>query len=120
MEFLTSPEFQTALGTLILITIGGLATYLTRGIVGLIKAKTTAEQLNTLRTIAAIAVQAVEQSGLGGELEDKKQSAINLVNIFLTQAGITGINADQIDAAIEAAVLEVLDQEDVVEVDTEE
>lgn len=108
MEFLQSPEFQAAFGSLVLLFVGGVAAYLASSVAALLKAKTTTEQINTLQTIAAIAVQAVEQSGLTGTLTDKKQSAINLVNIFLVQHGITGVTAEQIDAAIESAVLEVI------------
>lgn len=117
MEFLSSPEFQQALGTLILITVGGLAAWLTKGLVAFVKAKTTAEQINTLRVFASIAVSAAEQGAIAGFITDKKASAINLVNIYLTQAGITGVNAEQIDAAIEAAVFDTLEQETEVEVD---
>jgi LL-H family phage holin len=83
-----------------------------------IKSKLNASQLGLLEDIAANVVLAVEQSTYGTELANnaaaKKSQAIALMNSFLEKYSITLTEA-QIDAAIEAAVANVLNANKLIE-----
>jgi len=83
-----------------------------------IKSKLNASQLGLLEDIAANVVLAVEQSTYGTEIATnaaaKKSQAIALMNSFLEKYSITLTEA-QIDAAIEAAVANVLNANKLIE-----
>ena len=70
-----------------------------------IQAKEYAPQITDLLEEAAkLAVRAAEQAGIAELIEDKKQYAIQIVELWLEARGVT-VDIDLIDAAIEAAVL---------------
>ena len=104
-DFLSAPEFQTALGTIILVTVSSLTALVLGALYAFIKSNTSQTQFDLLRELAQSAVLAAEQGQLAGFVTDKKKSAIAIVQAHLTQMGLTGITATQIDAAIETAVL---------------
>jgi len=106
LDFLHSPEFQASLATIVLGLTALLAFTLTGSVLQFISAHVTKSQFIYLQNIASVAVQAAEGAGLDGQLSDKKASAIKIVDAYLKGAGVTGFTAGQIDAAIEAAVLD--------------
>ena len=59
-----------------------------------------------LRQAALLAVQAAEQAGAAGVIEDKKQYAFQIAQQWLDDAGWDEINLDVLEAAIEAEVLQ--------------
>ncbi len=65
--------------------------------------KITKEQLGSISLVVDLAVKASEQ--YGGSAEDKKRQAIAIASEWLTANNIK-INLDQLDAAIESAVME--------------
>jgi hypothetical protein len=70
-----------------------------------IQAKEYAPQVTDLLEEAAkMAVRAAEQAGIAQLIEDKKQYAIQIVELWL-EARHVSVDIDLIDAAIEAAVL---------------
>lgn len=87
-------------------------------VVMFVKSKLNASQLGLLEDIAANVVLAVEQSTYGKDLVDaaaqKKSMAIELMNSFLAKYSIT-LTEEQINAAIEAAVANVLNANKLVE-----
>lgn len=104
MEFLATPEFGqlvtnvlVALASLIITAIGTVVT-------GFIKSRTTKEQWATIQQIVNAAVTAAESAGLAGQVSDKKSAAIQFASAMLASRGIK-IDAEALDAAIEAAVL---------------
>lgn len=104
-EMFSSPEFQTALANILIITITGVAAAISKAIFSFVKTNTNERQFLLLQSLAVAAVRAAEQGELAGYVSDKKASAFNVIDAYLKQMGITGITAAQIDAAIEAAVL---------------
>lgn len=104
-DLLANPDVQSALGTVLLALSGLIATVLSSAGLAFIKSKTSADTFEQLQLFAQYAVLAAEQGKLAGYISDKKASATNLVNAYLKQAGITGVTAEAIDGAIEAAVL---------------
>ena len=108
---LASPELQAALGNLILAVVTLAVTALTKVAYSAIKTHTTTSQFTLLEGLAAQAVSAAEQGALAGFVKDRKTTAINIVNEGLSNAGLTGITAAQIDAAIESAVKDNLNYE---------
>ncbi len=105
---LDDPALQAAIANIVIAVILGVVGALAKAFYGFIKAKTSTEQFSMLEQVAASAVQAAEQGAIGGFVTDKKATAIAIVNEALKNAGITGLSAEQIDAAIEAAVKENL------------
>lgn len=105
IDILKSPEFQTSLANVLLLVITGLAATIGRAGFGFIKSNTNEKQFLLLQSLAVAAVRAAEQGELAGVISDKKASAFNIVNAYLQQMGLTAITAEQIDAAIESAVL---------------
>lgn len=102
-DFLTTPAFQTAIANVVIGLVGILATALTGMVAGFLHSKMSAQQLQTLHQVVSVAVMAAEQLGLSGAIEDKKQSAINAASAMLESMGIQ-VTAEELDAAIEAAV----------------
>lgn len=111
MEFLSSPEFQQALANLILAVISAGVAAITKVAYTYIKTNTSAQQFAILEQIAASAVSAAEQGAIAGFVTDRKGTAIAIVNEGLRNAGIKNLTAEQIDAAIEAAVKDGLNSE---------
>lgn len=83
-----------------------------------VKSRLNVSQLELLDQIAANVVLAVEQSNYGKEMineaADKKAQAIELMNSFLAKYSIT-LDESQIDAAIEAAVANVINANKLIE-----
>ena len=104
-DFLANPEVQTALVNLILAVVSVSAAALSRAVLSFVRTRTNEWQFQLLQNIASSAVLAAEQAGLAGRVQDKKKSAFNVINAHLRQMGLTAITAEQVDAAIEAAVL---------------
>lgn len=104
MDFLSSPEMQQAIANVILLIITAGITAITKVVYTFIKTNTSAQQFAILEQIAASAVSAAEQGAIAGFVTDRKGTAIAIVNEGLKNAGITNLTAEQIDAAIEAAV----------------
>lgn len=94
--------------------IGFVGTYVTQ----FIKSKLNSNQLALLEDIAADVVLAVEQSTYGTNLKEhadaKKHMAIDLMNQFLKKYSIS-LTEEQIDAAIETAVANVLNANKLIE-----
>jgi LL-H family phage holin len=105
LDILKSSEFQTAIANVLILTITGVAAAISRAIFGFVKTNTNERQFLLLQSIAIAAVRAAEQGELAGLVKDKKQSAFNIINAYIQQMGLTEITAEQIDAAIESAVL---------------
>lgn len=74
---------------------------------GVIGRKLTAQELDILLSVARTAVLAAEQLGLGQAGEEKKAKALEIAAKFLEARGLH-VTAEQLDAAIEAAVYEAL------------
>lgn len=105
-DFLWSPELQQAFANLILLFIGlGTTAVLAAGY-NYIQTHVKGDELSFLKEFAALAVKFAEQGKLAGILDDKKASAMAAVQGLLDAARITGFTAADIEAAIEAAVLE--------------
>jgi LL-H family phage holin len=105
VDILKSTEFQTALANVLILTITGVAAAVSRAIFSFVKTNTSERQFLLLQSIAVAAVRAAEQGELAGLVKDKKQSAFNVINEYIKQMGLTEVTAEQIDAAIESAVL---------------
>ena len=67
----------------------------------------------TLETIARMAVQAAEQAGASGYIEDKKQYAIEFIQSYLDTQGWGVIDVSVIEAAIEAAVYNEFNRDEI-------
>lgn len=104
MEFLNSPEVQQAVANIVLLVITGVVGAIAKAIYTFIKTNTSQTQFSILEQIAASAVSTAEQGALAGFVTDKKATAVAIVTEGLKNAGITNLSAEQIDAAIEAAV----------------
>lgn len=104
MDFLSSPELQQAIANIILLVITAGVTAITKVVYTYIKTNTSAQQFAVLEQLAASAVSAAEQGAIAGFVKDRKGTAIAIVNEGLKNAGIRNLTAEQIDAAIEAAV----------------
>jgi len=107
LDFVT-PELQQTFAALVLLTITVLTGALIKALYTFVKTKTSVEQFQFLELVATSAVLAAEQGAIAGFVADKKATATAIVNAALLSAGITGLTAEQIDAAIEAAVKEYL------------
>jgi hypothetical protein len=105
VSILASPEVQASIATVLLTVITGLVTAASRALFGWLKANTSAKQFALLQELAAVAVKAAEQGAIAGFVNDRKATAVNIVNEGLKNAGIKNLTAEQIEAAIEAAVL---------------
>lgn len=104
MDILSSPELQQAIANIILLIISGGVAAIAKVAYTYIKTNTSATQFAVLEQIAASAVSAAEQGAIAGFVTDRKGTAIAIVNEGLKNAGIKNLTAEQIDAAIEAAV----------------
>lgn len=104
MDFLSSPELQQAIANIILLIITAGVTAITKVVYTYIKTNTSGQQFAILQELAASAVSAAEQGAIAGFVNDRKGTAIAIVNEGLKNAGIKNLTAEQIDAAIEAAV----------------
>lgn len=130
---LSSPELQQAIANIILLVITAGVAALSKAIYTYIKTNTSGQQFAILEQIAASAVSAAEQGAIAGFVKDRKGTATAIVNEALKNAGITNLTAEQIDAAIEAAVKDglnfnkqatttpsdAINEDEVPEVDTE-
>ena len=116
MEFMDvlGPAITTVLLNVLIAVLTAVGGY----IVMLVKSKLNASQLELLQQIAGDVVLSVEQSNYGKEMineaADKKSQAIVLMNSFLKKYSIT-LSEQQIDAAIEAAVANVINANKLVE-----
>lgn len=104
MDILSSPELQQAIANIILLVITAGVGAITKVAYTYIKTHTSAQQFAMLQELAASAVSAAEQGAIAGFVNDRKGTAVAIVNEGLKNAGITNLTAEQIDAAIEAAV----------------
>lgn len=100
-----TPEVTTAIVQAVIALLGTLVTALIAFVVRFVRLKTTAAQFEFIQNTAAIAVSAAEQMGLNGLVEDKKSMALAIAERELAKRGIK-VTALQLDAAIEAAVLD--------------
>ncbi len=105
LAFLSSPEVQASIATILLSVVTGLVTAASRAIFGWLKANTSAKQFELLQALADAAVRAAEQGAIAGFVQDRKATATNIVNEGLKNAGVKNLSAEQIEAAIEAAVM---------------
>lgn len=69
-----------------------------------VKSRVDSKTLDYLTGLAYIVVQAAEQAGAAGLIDEKKAYAMEVVQNWLKSKGMT-INVSLIEAAIEAAVL---------------
>jgi hypothetical protein len=100
-----SQDLAPLIANVLLLFITGLVGLASRNVLHWLKANTTLKQQDTLVEFALAAVKAAEGMGLTGEIESKKEYAENIVTKMLADAGIS-LSAQQIEAAIEAAVYE--------------
>lgn len=111
---LIAPIVSNVLLTLLTAVLTAVGSYVAMWV----KSRLNASQLELLDQIAANVVLAVEQSNYGKDLvteaADKKAQAIELMNSFLKKYSITLTEA-QIDAAIEAAVANVINANKLIE-----
>lgn len=116
MEFfdVLGPAVTTVLLNVFIAVLTAVGGY----VVMLVKSKLNAQQLELLQNIAGDVVLSVEQSNYGKEMineaADKKSQAIALMNTFLKKYSIT-LTEEQIDAAIEAAVANVINANKLIE-----
>lgn len=108
MDIFASAEFQQAIANIILLVVTGITGAIAKAVYTFIRTKTSGEQFALLEALASSAVYASEQQAIAGLINDKKQVAMEIVNVGLKNAGITNLTADQIASAIEAAVKENL------------
>lgn len=102
--FLQDPATQQAIANILLVVITGVVGALSKAVYTWVKTNTSASQFALLEQVAASAVDAAEQGAIAGFVSDRKATAIAIVNEALRNAGIRNLTAEQIDAAIEAAV----------------
>jgi uncharacterized membrane protein len=111
---LIAPAITTVLLNIFIAVLTAVGGY----VVMLVKSKLNGSQLELLESIAANVVLSVEQSAYGTELAAnaaaKKSAAIELMNSFLKKYSIS-LSEAQIDAAIEAAVANVLNANKLIE-----
>lgn len=119
MDFLASPELQGAIANIVLLVITGITGAIAKAAYTFIKTHTSGQQFALLESLASSAVYAAEQQAVAGYINDKKAAATAIVNEGLKNAGITNLTADQVSAAIEAAVKENLNFDSKVTVTTE-
>ena len=105
-EFLSSPELQGALANFVILFVGLFTTALLANGSLWIRSHVTMDKLALLKEFSALAVKAAEQGELAGILRDKKASAMAAVQGLLDAAKVTGFDVNDVEAAIEAAVLE--------------
>lgn len=112
MDVITPTLVQQLAAEVIPVLVASLLTVVTtvtalasRAVLQFIKSKTTVNQQDALLNLAKQAVLAAEQLGITGVIEDKKSWAFALVNELLKKQGIN-VTAEQIDAAIEATVMQ--------------
>jgi Bacteriophage holin of superfamily 6 (Holin_LLH) len=102
--FLQDPATQQAIANILLIVVTGVVGALAKAFYTWVKTNTSASQFSLLEQIASSAVDAAEQGAIAGFVKDRKATAIAIVNEGLKNAGVKNLTAEQIDAAIEAAV----------------
>lgn len=111
---LVSPIIVNVLLTVLTAVVGAGGVYITR----FVKSKLNSNQLGLLEDIAANVVLAVEQNTYGTDLaeagREKKSMAFGLMNSFLKKYSIT-LTEEQVDAAIESAVANVLNANKLIE-----
>lgn len=103
-SIISDPALQQAIANILLILITAVVGALSKAIYSWIRTNTSQGQFELLEALAASAVDAAEQGAIAGFVKDRKATAILIVNEGLRSAGIKNITAEQIDAAIEAAV----------------
>lgn len=106
LDFLSSPELQGALSNFVILFVGLFTTALLANGSLWIRSHVTMDKLSLLKEFAATAVKSAEQGEIAGILKDKKASALAVVQGLLDAFKVSGFTADDVEAAIEAAVLE--------------
>jgi hypothetical protein len=102
-------ELAPIIGTVLLTIITGVVGLASRAFLTWVRSNATGSQQSVLLEFARQAVLAAEQLGLTAQIDDKKGYAFDLVDKFLAEKGIS-LTSDQIEAAIEAAVLAEVNQ----------
>jgi len=100
---LGSPEFTSLILSAVAVIVGAVVSYATWAWRHFVLGKLSAQELETLQRIAAIAVLAAEQMGYGGTGEAKLAIALDFASKQLLVYGIH-VTPEQLRAAIEAAV----------------
>lgn len=104
-SILTSPELQQAIANILLLVTTGVVGALAKAAYSYLKSHTSVNQFMLLQEVADAAVKAAEQGAMSGFVTDKKATATKVVQDSLDKAGLKGVSSQQIEAAIEAAVL---------------
>ena len=99
-----TPQVTDAVVTSVVGIVVAIIGIIGRAAVGYLKANTSASQFEFLQTAALQAVLVAEQLHLNNIISDKKAVAEGIVARELAARGIT-VTAEQLDAAIEAAVM---------------
>lgn len=111
---LIGPAFTTVLLDVFIAVLSAVGIF----VINFVRSKLNGSQLELLEQIAANVVLAVEQNTYGTDLAnqaaEKKSMAVNLMAGFLKKYGIT-LTEEQVDAAIEAAVANVLNANKLIE-----
>jgi len=66
---------------------------------------------DAIRQAVNLAVKAAEQAGFAGFVDEKKQYALNIAQIWLNENGWDEVDIDVLEAAIEAEVLALFNEE---------
>jgi hypothetical protein len=91
-------------GSIVLAIIGFFVTAVVAGISSVIRAHVRDKNYEFLHAVALDAVHAAEQGHIAGIIKNKKESAMRLAVETLSANGVK-VTINQLDAAIEAAVL---------------
>ena len=91
---------------IVIALIGLMSAVITSVIIPLVKAKTSAHQQSIISSLSHTAVLAAQQLYAADEGDKKKEYAQNYVTTLLKKHGVT-ISAEEVGAAIEAALKEV-------------
>lgn len=101
---------DTILGQALLAILGLFITAAVGGVNSWLRANLKEKNYMLLQEVAYDAVHAAEQGALGGMVRDKKSSAMRIAVESLASMGVK-VTINQVDAAIEAAVLRAFNQE---------
>lgn len=122
-NLLASPEFAQLILTIFTVTLTGVVAFVGKELKSFLHKKLSAEQLAILMKVAEQAVFVAEQTGIDHAAEEKKMEALRVAEAYLKAYGIK-VTAEQLDAAIEAAVFSQLNQfkveEEVIEAAVED
>jgi 2-methylaconitate cis-trans-isomerase PrpF len=102
------PDMQQVIVDALLTIVTAIAGYAAVQVRAWIEAHVPQKYLDSLVTIATTAVQAAEQTSLGRDVAldgaAKKRVALSIAQKYIDSTGLK-VSADQLDAAIEAAVM---------------